>query len=78
MDAVKRDEQKTEIRLWKLIDILTAFLGRKEPLQPGDVFPLLKEIVLQDRDDSDDVDPRQAFQAIAQVMATGRGLNNMP
>jgi hypothetical protein len=74
VENYKRLEQKTEIRLWKVIEIVTACLGRKSPLPPEDVFPSLKGLAqVEEQDDGEDIDPRESFRQIASITRARTG-----
>ena len=65
VDDYKRQEQAIEMRIFKAIDLITIWQGRKEPIAPEDIFPLLKGLKSQvAEDEDDDIDPREAFSAI--------------
>lgn len=58
-----------DVRALRMIDCITAALGRTSKLDPGSIFPSLKDASKSEDDDDDDVDPREFFQQFQAVNA---------
>lgn len=57
-------QQLEDARAMKIINWITACLGRKEELPIGEIFPLLSHLSPAD----DDIDPRDSFEQAKQLM----------
>jgi hypothetical protein len=66
-------EREKYARSYQIINYITAAFGRTSELNPGDVFPILADIVKQAEESDDDIDPRESFQMAKHAMSKSIG-----